>query len=130
MTVFEKFAAWLEAAKLPGGDELIDGYRLQLVQWIEQNGDAGAMRYIVVQPDGGTPRYRCLGAYDYVLVNIISAKNDPEPAIATAQAIMEHVTNNADDDVLNFIANAGGFPTPIPTEEGRTVIRLRFEIIS
>lgn len=124
MTIFEKVADWLEGAGLT------TGYKLQLANWIEQDSDKGAMKYIVVQPDGGTPRYRCLGAYDYVLVNIISAKNDPEPAIATAQAIMEHVTNNADNDVLNFIANAGGFPTPIPTEEGRTVIRLRFEIIS
>lgn len=124
MTIFEKVADWLEASGL------IAGYKLQLVHWIEQKADTGAMRYIVVQPDGGTPRYHCLGAYDYVLVNVISAKNDPAPAVATAQAIMEHVTNNHDDDVLNFIANAGGFPTPIPTEEGRTVIRLRFEIIS
>ncbi|KFX20803.1 hypothetical protein [Pectobacterium betavasculorum] len=130
MTIFEKVADWLDAAKLPSGDDLIAGYKLQLVQWIEQKADTGVMRYIVVQPDGGTPRYRCLGAYDYVLLNIISAKNDPEPAITTAQSIMDYVTNNANDDVLNFIANAGGFPTPIPTEEGRTVIRLRFEIIS
>lgn len=124
MTIFEKVADWLEAAGLTAG------YKLQLANWIEQDSDKGAMQYIVVQPDGGTPRYRCLGAYDYVLVNVISAKNDPAPAITTAQDIMDYVTNNANDDVLNFIANTGGFPTPIPTEEGRTVIRLRFEIIS
>ncbi|WP_145531227.1 phage tail termination protein [Yersinia kristensenii] len=124
MTTFEKVAEWLEATGL------IDEYKLQLAQWVEQKTDTGAMKYIVVQPDGGTARYRCLGAYDYVLVNIISAKNDPAPAIAEAQAIMDYVTNNADDDALNFIANTGGLPTPIPTEEGRTIIRLRFEIIS
>ncbi|CNL89877.1 phage tail termination protein [Yersinia aleksiciae] len=124
MTTFEKVAEWLEATGL------IDEYKLQLAQWVEQKTDTGAMKYIVVQPDGGTARYRCLGAYDYVLVNIISAKNDPAPAITKAQTIMEFVTNNADDDALNFIANTGGLPTPIPTEEGRTIIRLRFEIIS
>lgn len=124
MTIFEKVADWLESA------QLTDGYKLQMAQWVEQKSDTGAMKYIVVQPDGGTARYRCLGAYDYVLVNIISAQRDPTPAIATAQQIMDYVTNNADDDALNFIANTGGFPTPIPTEEGRIVIRLRFEIIS
>lgn len=124
MTIFEKVSDWLEAAGLT------DGYKVQLAYWEEQKVDTGTMKYVVVQPDGGTARHQCLGAYDYVLVSIISAKNDPAPAIATAQSIMDYVTNNSDDDVLNFIANAGGFPTPIPTEEGRTVIRLRFEIIS
>ncbi|WP_227734564.1 phage tail termination protein [Yersinia proxima] len=124
MTIFEKVSDWLESAGLT------DGYKVQLAHWEEQKADTGAMKYIVVQPDGGTARYRCLGAYDYVLVNIISAQRDPTPAIATAQQIMDYVTNNADDDALNFIANTGGFPAPIPTEEGRTIIRLRFEIIS
>lgn len=124
MTIFENVSDWLEAAGLA------DGYKVQLAHWVEQKADTGTMKYIVVQPDGGTARYRCLGAYDYVLVNIISAKNDPAPAITQAQTIMEFVTNNSDDDALNFIANTGGFPTPIPTEEGRTIIRLRFEIIS
>lgn len=126
MTIFEKVADWLDAAKLQNGDDLIAGYKLQLVQWIEQKADTGAMRYIVVQPDGGTPRYQDLSADDYVLVNVVSAKNDPEPAIATAQDIMDYAESNPDDSCLNFIANAGGFPTPIPTEEGRVVIRLRF----
>jgi hypothetical protein len=124
MTIFEKVSDWLASAGLA------DGYKVQLAHWVEQKADTGAMKYIVVQPDGGTARHRCLGAYDYVLVNIISAKNDPAPAITQAQTIMEFVTNNSDDDALNFIANTGGFPTPIPTEEGRTIIRLRFEIIS
>ncbi len=124
MTIFEKVSDWLDESGLA------DGYKIQLAHWVEQKSDTGTMKYIVVQPDGGTARYRCLGAYDYVLVNIVSAKNDPAPAIAKAQEIMEFVTNNADDDALNFIANTGGFPTPIPTEEGRTIIRLRFEIIS
>lgn len=124
MTIFEKFADFLESTGLT------NGYKLQLVQWIEQKADTGAMKYIVVQPDGGTPRSRCLGASDYVIVNVISAKNDPAPAIGTAQEIMDYITDNYNHDTLNFIANTGGLALPIPTEEGRVVIRLRFEIIS
>lgn len=122
--VFMKVRDWLVAAGLT------DGYKVQSLEWVEKKEDGDTMKYIVFQPDGGTPRYRCLGADDYVLVNLVSAKRDPLPAIMRAQEIMDHVTNNSNDANLNFIANTGGFPTPIPTEEGRTVIRLRFQTIS
>lgn len=120
MTIFEKVSDWLESAGLT------DGYKVQLAYWEEQKTDTGAMKYIVVQPDGGTARYQDLGADDYVLVNIISAENDASPAIATAQSILDYAESNPEDSCLNFIANVNGFTTPIPTEEGRIIIRLRF----
>ncbi|OKP29384.1 phage tail termination protein [Serratia fonticola] len=122
--VFMKVRDWLVAAGLA------DGYKIQLSQWVEQKADTGAMKYIVFQSDNGTPRYGCLGASDYVLAILVSAKNDPEPAIIRAQEILDYVTHNSNDSNLNYIANTGGLPPPIPTEEGRTVIRLRFEAIS
>lgn len=122
--VFMKVRDYLAAAGLTAD------YKVQLAQWIEQKADTGAMRYIVFQPDNGTPRYGCLGASDFVLVTLVSGKNDPEPAILRAQEILDFVTHNSNDASLNYIANTGGLPPPIPTEEGRTVIRLRLETIS
>jgi len=122
--VFMKVRDWLVAAGLTAD------YKVQLAQWIEQKADTGTMKYIVFQSDNGTPRYGCLGASDYVLVILVSAKNDPEPAIIRAQEILDFVTHHSNDANLNYIANTGGLPPPIPTEEGRTVMRLRLETIS
>ncbi|MGB8664407.1 MAG: hypothetical protein WCD24_06525 [Serratia inhibens] len=122
--VFMKVRDWLVAAGLA------DGYRVQNLEWAQQASDVDTTKYMVFQPDGGTPRIRCLGADDYVLVILVSAKRDAQDAIVRAQEILDYVTDNANDANLNYIANTGGLPTPIPTEEGRTVIRLRFQTIS
>jgi hypothetical protein len=110
-------------------DVLVDagltaGYRVQLVKWIEQPADGGKSQYIVFQPDGGTGRLQDLGADDNVQVILVSAKNDPQPAIQRAQDILDFITNNPEDDCLNSVFNLGGLPTPTSTDEGRTVIKL------
>lgn len=122
--VFMKVRDYLVAAGLA------TDYKVQLAQWIEQKADTGTMKYIVFQPDGGTGRIQDLGADDNAQVILVSAKNDPQPAILRAQEILDYVTEHSEDSCLNSIFNLGGLPPPIPTEEGRTVIRLLFRCTS
>lgn len=118
--VFIKFREWLEGAGL------VDGYKVQMVQWVEQKSDTGNMKYIVFQPNGGSPRVKDLSADDNVQVVLVSAKNDVQTVVQRAQDILDHVTDSPEGSCLNSVFNLGGMPTPIPTEEGRTVIRLLF----
>lgn len=118
--VFIKFREWLEDAGLTGG------YKVQMVEWVEQKEDTGNMKYMVFQPNGGTPRVKDLSADDNVQVVLVSAKNDAQTVVQRAQDILDYVTDSPDDSCLNSVFNLGGMPTPIPTEEGRTVIRLLF----
>lgn len=116
-------------------DYLVDAgltadYKVQLAQWVEQKADTATMKYIVFQSDGGTGRLKDLGADDNVQVILVSAENDPQPAILRAQEILDYVTEHSEDSCLNSIFNLGGLPPPIPTEEGRTVIRLLFRCAS
>jgi hypothetical protein len=122
--VFMKLRDWLVDAGLTAD------YKIQLAQWVEQKADTGTMKYIVFQPDGGTGRIQDIGADDNVQVILVSGKNDPQPVILRAQEILNFVTENPDDSCLNSIFNLGGLPAPIPTEEGRTVIRLLFRCTS
>lgn len=116
-------------------DYLVDAglaadYKVQLAQWVEQRTDTDAMKYIVFQPDGGPGRIQDIGADDNVQVILVSAKHDPLPTILRAQEILDYVTEHPEDSCLNSIFNLGGLPQPIPTEEGRTVIRLLFRCTS
>lgn len=105
---------------------LTDGYKLQMVQWEEQPDDKGTMKYMVFQPNGGSGRVYDIGADDTVMLALVSAKKDALPVIERSQEILDYVTEHPIDSCLNSVFNLGGMPTPIPTEEGRTVIRLLF----
>lgn len=105
---------------------LTDGYKLQIVQWEEQPDDKGTMKYMVFQPNGGSGRVYDIGADDTVMLALVSAKKDALPVIERSQEILDYVTEHPIDSCLNSVFNLGGMPTPIPTEEGRTVIRLLF----
>lgn len=109
---------------------LTDGYKIQILEWVQQKGDVDATKYMVFQPDGGTGRIQDIGADDNAQVILVSAKRDPLPAILRAQEILDYVTEHSEDSCLNSIFNLGGMPPPIPTEEGRTVIRLLFRCTS
>jgi hypothetical protein len=122
--VFMKVRDWLVDAGLTAD------YKVQLAQWVEQKADTGTMKYIVFQSDGGTGRIQDIGADDNVQVILVSGKNDPQPVTLRAQEILDYVTDNPDDSCLNSIFNLGGLPTPIQTEEARTVIRLLFRCTS
>ncbi|MBD2806356.1 hypothetical protein ID855_16965 [Xenorhabdus sp. ZM] len=124
MMVFEKFRHYLENAGL------VNGFKVQLATWIEQKGDGGKMQYMVFQPAGGTGRLDDISADDIVQVTLVSAQNDPQPAIQRAQDILDYVAAHPDDDCLNAVFNLGGLPTPMPTQENRYVIRLLFRCTS
>ncbi|MBD2779213.1 phage tail termination protein [Xenorhabdus szentirmaii] len=94
MMVFEQFRYYLENAGL------INGFKVQMVTWIEQKSDGGKMQYIVFQSAGGTGRLDDISADDIVQVTLISAQNDPQPAIQRAQDILDYVAAHPDDDYL------------------------------
>ncbi|MDE9467388.1 phage tail termination protein [Xenorhabdus bovienii] len=124
MSAFEQFRHYLATAGL------IDGFRVQMVTWIEQKDDGGQMQYMVFQPAGGTGRLDDLSADDNVQVILVSGQNDPQPIIQRTQEILDYVAAHPDDDCLNAVFNLGGMPTPIPTQENRYIIRLLFRCIS
>ncbi|MDE9540390.1 phage tail termination protein [Xenorhabdus bovienii] len=124
MSAFEQFRHYLATAGL------IDGFRVQMVTWIEQKDDGGQMQYMVFQPAGGTGRLDDLSADDNVQVILVSGQNDPQPIIQRTQEILDCVAAHPDDDCLNAVFNLGGMPTPIPTQENRYIIRLLFRCTS
>ncbi|BET97293.1 phage tail termination protein [Xenorhabdus taiwanensis] len=124
MMAFEQFRHYLAKAGL------IDGFKIQMLTWIEQKGDGGQMQYMVFQPAGGTGRLDDLGADDNVQVILVSGQNDPQPTIQRAQEILNHVASYPDDDCLTSVFNLGGLTTPILTQENRYVIRLLFRCTS
>ncbi|PHM64119.1 hypothetical protein Xsto_03316 [Xenorhabdus stockiae] len=122
--VFEHFRQYLAKA------ELTDGFKIQMLNWIEQKGDGGQAQYMVFQPAGGTGRLDDLGADDHVQVILVSGQNNPQPVIQRAQNILNYVAAHPDDECLNGVFNLGGLTTPIPTQENRYVIRLLFRCTS
>jgi hypothetical protein len=124
MMAFEQFRHYL------GKAGLTDGFKIQMLNWIEQKGDGGQMQYLVFQPCGGTGRLDDLSADDNVQVILVSGQNNPQPVIQHAQKILDYVSAHSEDDCLNAVFNLGGLPVPIPTQENRYVIRLLFRCTS
>ncbi|MBE8598198.1 phage tail termination protein [Xenorhabdus sp. BG5] len=124
MMTFEQFRHYLAKAGL------IDGFKIQMLNWIEQKSDGGQAQYMVFQPAGGTGRLDDLGADDNVQVILVSGQNNPQPVIQRAQEILDYVAEHPDDACLTSVFNLGGLTTPIPTQENRYVIRLLFRCTS
>lgn len=108
---------------------LLDGFIVQYLMWNEQP-DEKTQQYAVIQPDDSSGRFADLGADDFVTLVLVSAQHDPEPALIRANEILNYVANNSLDCELNSIYNLGGLPRPIPTEEGRFILKLSFRCTS
>lgn len=108
---------------------LLDGFIVQYLTWNEQP-DEKTQQYAVIQPDDGSSRFADLGADDFVTLVLVSAQYDPEPVLIRANEIINYVANNSLDCELNSIYNLGGLPRPIPTEEGRFILKLSFRCTS
>lgn len=108
---------------------LTDTFKVQQLMWT----DTGSLsdRFIVFRPNGGTNIRDDLGAFHYILVDVISAKGQSEFTIADdrVNAIIDFVKNNPmPNNCIGYIENVGGIPAPVQTTEGRIVFRLQFAI--
>ncbi|EPG6917100.1 TPA: hypothetical protein OT776_002833 [Proteus mirabilis] len=121
--IHEKFERYLNRGNL------LDGFIVQYLTWNEQP-DEKTQQYAVIQPDDGGGRFADLGADDFVTLVLVSAQHDPEPALIRANKILNFVAEFPDDCELNSIYNLGGLPRPIPTEEGRFILKLSFRCTS
>lgn len=121
--IHEKFERYLNRGNL------LDGFIVQYLTWNEQP-DEKTQQYAVIQPDDGGGRFADLGADDFVTLALVSAQHDPEPTLIRANEILNYVANNSLDCELNSIYNLGGLPRPIPTEEGRFILKLSFRCTS
>ncbi|WP_337234006.1 hypothetical protein [Proteus terrae] len=121
--IHEKFERYLNRGNL------LDGFIVQYLTWNEQP-DEKTQQYAVIQPDDGNGRFADLGADDFVTLVLVSAQHDPEPTLVRANEILNFVAEFPDDCELNSIYNLGGLPRPIPTEEGRFILKLSFRCTS
>lgn len=121
--IHEKFERYLNRGNL------LDGFIVQYLTWNEQP-EEKTQQYAVIQPDNGGGRFADLGADDFVTLVLVSAQYDPEPALIRANEILNFVAEFPDDCELNSIYNLGGLPRPIPTEEGRFILKLSFRCTS
>ncbi|WP_311752956.1 hypothetical protein [Proteus columbae] len=121
--IHEKFERYLNRGNL------LDGFTVQYLTWNEQP-DEKTQQYAVIHPDDGSGRFADLGADDFVTLVLVSAQYDPKPALIRANEILNFVAEFPDDCELNSIYNLGGLPRPIPTEEGRFILKLSFRCTS
>lgn len=121
--IHEKFERYLNRGNL------LDGFIVQYLTWNEQP-EEKTQQYAVIQLDNGSGRFADLGADDFVTLVLVSAQHDPEPALIRANEILNFVAEFPDDCELNSIYNLGGLPRPIPTEEGRFILKLSFRCTS
>lgn len=106
---------------------LTDGFIAQFLYWSDTG--KASDKFIVFRPNGGTAIRNDLGSDYFVLVDVISAKRDPEPADQAVQIIIDHIQKNPmPNNCIGHIENIGGIPAPVLTSEERLVYRLQFSI--
>ncbi|PHM37190.1 phage tail termination protein [Xenorhabdus innexi] len=108
---------------------LTEGFIAQRLKW-EEKANTQTQQYLVIQPAGGSGRLAGLSADDYIDVILVSEQGKPIPVMERAVEILNFVANNPDDDQLNSVFNVGGLPSPITSEENRTIFRLSFRCLS
>lgn len=121
--IIDDFLDYLERGKLT------DDFIVQRLGWKERK-DTKIQQYIVIRPASGTGRLGELSADDYVDVILVSAQDNPIPALTRADEILKYVAANPGDCNLNSVFNMGGLPSGIVTTENRTIFRLSFRCLS
>lgn len=121
--IIDDFLDYLERGNLTSD------FIVQRLEWKERT-ETKIQQYIVIRPASGAGRYGELSADDYVDVIIVSAQDDPIPALTRADEILKYVATNPDDCNLNSVYNMGGLPSGIATTENRTIFRLSFRCLS
>ena len=108
-----------------GDAGLTTGFTVQQLMY-DDPGDL-SKAVMVFRPNGGTPIRNDLGNDNYVLVDVIGAKDKNQAAATAVQSILDYVQENPHvDECVGKIENMGAYPTPVTTEEGRIVLRLQF----
>lgn len=108
---------------------LTSDFIAQRLEWKERP-DSKIQQYIVIRPSSGTGRLGELSADDYIDVILVSAQDDPIPALTRTDEILKYVAANPSDCNLNSVFNMGGLPSGIVTTENRTIFRLSFRCLS
>ncbi|MBQ0532586.1 hypothetical protein SGI36_19100 [Providencia rettgeri] len=121
--IIDDFLDYLERGNLT------NGFIIQRLDWKERT-DTKIQQYIVVRPSSGTGRLGELSADDYIDVILVSAQDDPIPALTRTDEILKYVAANPSDCNLNSVFNMGGLPSGIVTTENRTMFRLSFRCLS
>ncbi|MGU3413779.1 hypothetical protein ACLBW0_21660 [Enterobacteriaceae bacterium C34A] len=107
---------------------LTTGFVVQLLAFNDPGDLTKAV--MVFRPNGGTSIRNDLGNDNYVLVDLIGAKNKIQDVATAAQTIVDYVQANPhSDECVGKIENMGAIPAPVQTEEGRMVFRLQFACI-
>ncbi|MDI9092582.1 MULTISPECIES: phage tail termination protein [Providencia] len=121
--IIDDFLDYLERGNLTSD------FIAQRLEWKERP-DSKIQQYIVIRPSSGTGRLGELSADDYIDVIVVSAQDDPIPALTRADEILKYVGANPSDCNLNSVFNMGGLPSGIVTTENRTIFRLSFRCLS
>ncbi|MBQ0207809.1 hypothetical protein J7S50_01215 [Providencia rettgeri] len=121
--IIDDFLNYLERGNLTSD------FIAQRLEWKERP-DSKIQQYIVIRPSSGTGRLGELSADDYIDVILVSAQDDPIPALTRTDEILKYVAANPSDCNLNSVFNMGGLPSGIVTTENRTMFRLSFRCLS
>ncbi|MBG5923153.1 hypothetical protein I5E18_08840 [Providencia rettgeri] len=121
--IIDNFLDYLERGNLTSD------FIVQRLEWKERP-DSKIQQYIVIRPSSGTGRLGELSADDYIDVILVSAQEDPIPALTRTDEILKYVAANPNDCNLNSVFNMGGLPSGIVTTENRTIFRLSFRCLS
>lgn len=121
--IIDDFLDYLERGNLTSD------FIAQRLEWKERP-DSKIQQYIVIRPVSGSGRLGELSADDYIDVILVSAQDDPIPALTRADEILKYVAENPSDCNLNSVFNMGGLPSGIVTTENRTIFRLSFRCLS
>lgn len=109
-------------------ERLLCEFKIQNLMWI----DSGNFNdvYAVFRPAGGT-NLNAITANTYLVgVDLIAPIERSEwLTLKTAQIISFVQKNPMADNCVGYLETVGGFPTPIPTAEGRLVYRLMFSAL-
>ncbi|EPO2453719.1 phage tail termination protein, partial [Providencia rettgeri] len=88
--IIDDFLDYLERGNLT------DGFIIQRLDWKERQGSK-IQQYIVIRPASGSGRLGELSADDYVDVIVVSAQDDPIPALTRADEMLKYVAANPSD---------------------------------
>lgn len=121
--IIDDFLDYLERGNLTSD------FIAQRLEWKERP-DSKIQQYIVIRPSSGTGRLGELSADDYIDVILVSAQDDPIPALTRTDEILKYVAAYPSDCNLNSVFNMGGLPSGIVTTENRTIFRLSFRCLS
>lgn len=102
---------------------LTAGLTIQTLMW----NDTGKLSdaFIVFRPGGGSDIQNDRGGDFFVMVDVVGAKGKNAEADAAVNEIADYISGQQGaDSCVGVMRLLGGYPTPIPSAEGRLIYRL------